>query len=174
MYGSVLSFATTASGVLLTSSAATSVTGTSAVLNGSVNANSATATAVSFCYSTSNALASCSGATLVPLPTTYNGTTTSNISTTVTGLSAATTYYFQVKGVGVNTAYSPVLSFTTSGGPLISTPTAVQISGSGVTLGATATSNGASSTVAFCYSTSTLTNCASANPVGYAAASQSP
>lgn len=174
VYGSVLSYVTTASGVLLTSSAATSVTGTSAVLNGSVNANSATATAVSFCYSTSNALASCSGATLVPLPTTYNGTTTSNISTTVTGLSAATTYYFQVKGIGVNTAYSPVLSFTTSGGPLISTPTAVQISGSGVTLGATATSNGASSTVAFCYSTSTLTNCASANPVGYAAASQSP
>ena len=177
VYGSPLSFTTTASGAILTSSAATSIASTSATLNGTINPNSSTSATVSFCYSTSSSLASCSGATVITLVTTYSGVTTSAVSTAVTGLASGTTYYYQLKAVqGGNTNYSPspVQSFTTTGGPIVALPTVSAITGVGATFGATVTASGASSTVAFCYSVATITNCAGSSPVAFIAASQSP
>ncbi len=108
--GSILSFTTTSASV--TTSAATSVVGTSATLNGSVNANGAS-TAVSFCWGTSPTLAGC---TLVTAsPSSVTGTADTAVAYSLTGLKKGTAYYFRVSGIsgGVTTDGS-ILTFTTT------------------------------------------------------------
>ena len=68
-----------------TTSAATSVTGTTATLNGTVNAENASTT-VTFCYSTSTTIGSCTGTV-----TTVNGSTPTVTGTTNTAETAALT-----------------------------------------------------------------------------------
>ena len=92
-----------------TSLAATSVTPTTAVLNGTVNAGGAT-TAVSFDYGASTAY----GTNVAGTPATVTGGTATAVSATLTGLMPGATYHFRVNSVsGSGTASGADLSFTT-------------------------------------------------------------
>lgn len=82
---------------LVTTLAASSVTSTSATLNGTVNANDATTTA-SFNFGT---LATY-GTNVAAVPSTVTGSTTTAVTAGLTGLTPGTTYHFRVKGVNVN------------------------------------------------------------------------
>ncbi len=183
-YSSRLSFTTTASGAVVTSSAATSIASSSAVLNGTVTPNSSTATSVTFCYSTSATLSSCAttdaaAVKSVTLATTYSGSTSSKVSATVSGLTAGRAYYFQVKTLqGATAVYSaPARSFTTLGSSQASSVTANSITGSSVKFSGSATANGSSADVVYCYSTSsTLNNCSTSDnaAVAFVTANESP
>ena len=163
-YGSVLSFTTSAGAPTATTNAASGVSASGATLNGSVNANG-TSTTVGFCYSTSSSLANCLGVsvtTVLATPATATGTSATAESTVLSGLAPNTTYYFQIEGSSSGgTTYGSVLSFTTSAGaPTATTNAASGVSASGATLNGSVNANGTSTTVSFCYSTSSsLANC---------------
>jgi uncharacterized repeat protein (TIGR03803 family) len=90
----------------VTTLAATSVTGTTAVLNGSVNANGGT-TSVSFDYG----LDSSYGTNVVGTPATVTGSSATTVSTTLTGLTPNTSYHFRVNASAITSGTD--LSFTT-------------------------------------------------------------
>ncbi len=81
----------------VTTLAASSVTSTSATLNGTVNANNASTTA-SFNLGT---LATY-GTNVAAVPSTVTGSTTTAVTAGLIGLTPGTTYHFRVKGVNVN------------------------------------------------------------------------
>ena len=161
-YGSVLNFTTPAAAPTATTNAATSVSGTGATLNGSVNAEGASTT-VTYCYSTSS-LTSCVGGTV----TTVNGSTTPVTGTTNTAETAALT--------GLDPQHRVLLPdqggqqrrhHLRRGAQLhdhVELPAATTSAASGTTA-TTSTLNGsvnaenASTSVSFCYSTSSPTNC---------------
>ena len=76
----------------------------------------------------------------------YNGLAVSGTSQAVTGLTAATTYYYRVRSVATNStsAGSNVITVTTSAlsAPTVTTPTVSSITENGAVLGATVTSAG--------------------------------
>ena len=84
----------TATAPTVTTTAASSITATGAVLNGTVNANSASTT-VTFEYGTSISYGTSVTATQSPV----TGSTATAVSYTLTGLSPNTTYHYKVKGV---------------------------------------------------------------------------
>ncbi len=180
-YSPTASFSTTgSSGPSVVSNAATSVTASSAVLNGSVTPNSSTSTSITFCYSSAT-LTNCSNSgsvKTIKLSTTYTGSSPTILSATASSLASNTTYYFQIKATqGSTTVYSSVRQFTTAGASAVSSITVSQISNVGATFNASATANNAVSTVNFCYSTSsTLSNCATTDSAAvlFTPASQSP
>jgi len=108
----------------ITNAAATSVAGTTAALNASVNPSNLATSAISFDYSTSSTLAS--GVVNVaasPATLTASASATS-VSANITGLNGGTTYYYRAKGtnsVGTNDN-STILNFTTTaaGPPTVS------------------------------------------------------
>jgi uncharacterized repeat protein (TIGR01451 family) len=73
--------------------AATSVTSTSAKLNGTVNANGVSAN-VNFEYGTTTSY----GASVTATPSTVNGSTATPVSATLTGLTPGVTYHYRVNG----------------------------------------------------------------------------
>jgi len=148
-YGSVLNFTTSSAAPLATTSAASGTTGTGTTLNGSVNAENSS-TAVTFCYSTSSALASCGGATAVTAsPATATGASATTESAAVSGLAPNTTYYFQIKAVSSGgTTYGSVLSFTTTLAPAATTSAASGTTATGSTLNGTVNAENAASLVA--------------------------
>ena len=95
-----------------TANAATSVTGAGATLNGTVNAKNGSTT-VTFEYSKDSTFAT--GVTSVAAtPGTVTGTTDTSVTKAITGLDAATTYYFRVVAVNRGgTTTSTNQSFTT-------------------------------------------------------------
>ena len=137
---------------LVATSAATSVTATTATLNGLVSANSYS-TAIKFQYSTASNFASYSEVTASP-STTLNQSVA--VSANITGLSYATPYYFRVVGTNsIGTSTSTSATLTT----LVGAPTATIVSGSSTGTGTTAdlagtvSANGGSTTVTFQYGT---------------------
>ena len=98
---------------------ASSVTQTSATLNGNVNDNGANTT-VSWCMSSdgavdtsTGALLSCTQIAVTASPSLVSsGTGFTSITGSATSLVASTTYYFQVKAVGSTTVYGNIKSFT--------------------------------------------------------------
>ena len=156
-----------------TTSAATGLSGTGATLNGTVNANGETTT-VTFCYSTASTLANCGGATSV------NGnphTTTSPTATetgAVTGLTPNTKYYFQIEAANFSgTVYGSVLNFTTTELPGATTSAATSVTTTGATFNGSVNAENASTSVSFCYSTTSPTNCSGATVVTASPASAS-
>jgi len=96
----------------VTTSAASSVTNTSATLNGSVNPNGL-ATNIWFEWGTSSTLASFN---TTPMQAVGSGTTSVAVSANLSGLTAGTTYYFRLAGANsAGTARGAILSFTTLG-----------------------------------------------------------
>ena len=129
--GSVLSFSTSTLPIALTA-AATSVGATSATLNGSAAANTATNTTVQFCYAKSSTngddlTTDASGKITGPTPTcptakttTLTGNTVTAYTEALTGLSGGNLYFFQIQVTNAsNSAYGAVYTFT----PGISTAT---------------------------------------------------
>jgi hypothetical protein len=113
--------------------AATAVTGISATLNGTVNANGLSAT-VTFNYGLTTAY----GTTVPGVPSPVSGSTATAVSAAIAGLANNTTYHCQVVGVNsAGTTYGNDITFTTLGPP----PTVVTTAATGIGL-TTATVNG--------------------------------
>jgi uncharacterized repeat protein (TIGR01451 family) len=109
--GSVRSFTTVALAPTATTQAASSVSRTSATLNGAVSWGGST-TNISFCYGTNSNLSGCTTAAAGPSTATADGSV--NTSSSLTGLTAGTTYYFRVSGTNATgTTNGSILSFTT-------------------------------------------------------------
>jgi hypothetical protein len=126
-----------------------SVSASGAALSGSVTPRGA-ATDGSFCYGTASSLAGCTSVVITPQIGATDAATT--ISTSLTGLLAATTYYYRASGVNsVGTTNGLIRSFTTSvpGVPSVTTDAASPVSSTGVTLNATVTANGGATTTSF-------------------------
>ena len=94
--------------------AASSISGTGATLNGTVNA-SGSSTAVSFDYGLTTAY----GTNVAGTPTPVTGSSATAVSTVITGLSPGTTYHFRVNGTSSQgTANGGDLTFTTAFTPV--------------------------------------------------------
>jgi len=96
---------------IVTTLAASSITATSAVLNGSVNANGSS-TVASFDYGLSTSYGTTIAATLGMV----SGSSSTTVSATISGLSPGTTYHYRVNGTSSGgTTRSASVIFTTSG-----------------------------------------------------------
>ena len=160
-FGAVQSFTTT-SAPTPTTLAATSVTGTTATLNGNTNPNGASTTAW-FRYSTINP-GTCNDVfgTRVPTGGTALGAGTVGVAHTasLTALTAGTTYYFCAIGSNTNgVGFGSVLTFTTPGAPTVTTLAPSVISNVGATLEGTASPNGGAATGWFRYATTSPGTC---------------
>ncbi len=133
---------------------------TTATLNGSVNANGASTT-VTMCWSTSisitNTLPGCTSVN--PTPATVTGNSATDVSFSLTGLTASTTYYYQVSAV--NSAGSTdgniygfnTMSATASAVVTVTTDPAASISDTGATLNGTANPASGILVTQFCWGT---------------------
>jgi len=143
-----MSFTTSAIAPTVTTNAASLVTGNTATINGTVNANNAS-TVVTFDYGLNTGY----GTTVTAIQSPVTGGTNTAVSYNLTGLIPNTLYHFRVNGVNIGgTSNGTDLTFTT---PAI-TPVAVTMSASGVgattaSFNGTVTANNSSSTVSFDY-----------------------
>jgi hypothetical protein len=131
----------------VSTSAASSITGTSVTLNGIVNAHDTSTTALFRLGTVSGTYTTSIGAT--PSPVTGAGDT--SISANLPGLLPNTTYYFVAEG---NNGGTPVrgteLSFTTATiAPTATTSAATDVAATGATLNGTVNAQNASTTVKF-------------------------
>ncbi|HSX05873.1 MAG TPA: hypothetical protein VLF69_05360 [Candidatus Saccharimonadales bacterium] len=123
-------------GVTATTMPATSITSSAATMNGTVDPNGATPLTGTFHYSTA---ADLTGATTVTATTPTSGTLSgltdpTNVSYSLSGLSANTTYYYRVVA---GTAQGDILSFTTNAvlaAPTVTTTAASSVTSTGATL----------------------------------------
>jgi hypothetical protein len=131
---------------------ATSVTSTTATLNGTVNANGATTT-TSFEYGLTTAY----GTTLAGSPPTVTGNTATPVTVGITGLLPGTTYHFRINGTNSNaTANGLDMSFTTPAIlPALTTVAATGVNSTDATLNGTVNAGGATTTVSFEYGLTT-------------------
>lgn len=152
-----------------TASAVTSVATTSATLNGAVNPGNLLTT-VNFCVGTSIDLSGCTVIAADESPLAI-ATASSTVSAGISGLTPGTTYYARVQAANsAGGGTSPVVSFTTTAAPAVTTGAATFRDKAGeAILNASVDTRGADTTVSFCWGTTpTLVGCTSA------AASQSP
>ncbi len=128
--------------------AATAITGISATLNGTVNANNATTT-VTFDYG----LTASYGTTVPGVPSPVNGNVVTPVSAAISGLIPNTLYHFRVNGVNITgTSNGSDLTFTTASiPPTVVTGAATGVSSSGATMNGTVNANFSSTTVFFDY-----------------------
>ena len=138
-----------------TTQAATSITTTGATLSASVNPEGG-ATTVTFVYGTSPTLTS---GTTTPVQSIGSGTSAQAVPAPVTGLTADTTYFFEVEATNAGgTTIGSILSFTTIAVPSATTTAATAVTTTGATLTASVDPDGSATTVTFAYGTSpTLT-----------------
>jgi hypothetical protein len=129
-----------------TTTAATSITGDSATLNGAIKPNLSHGSAM-FLWGTDPTMnsytQSCSG-TNCPLVTPNSTSQAFNFS--LTGLSNSTNYYFRMVFSDSDSGYmqyGPILSFITVQGPVVTTTSATSIGSSGATLNGTVNPLGA-------------------------------
>jgi hypothetical protein len=148
-----------------TTSAVTSITGTTASLNGSVNPRNLI-TAVSFCYGTSASFVGCTQVTPSQSPLAA-GTSNIALSSNISNLIFDTTYYVRIlasNNSGSTTGSS--ISFTTPSPPVVTTSGASNFNQAGTlaTLNAVVNPKASQTSVTFCYGTSpTLSGCTSVN-----------
>ena len=144
-----------------TATAATTVTGDSAVLNGSINPNLAHGT-VMFWWGTdptmNNYNLSCSGSNC---PLVAPNSTSQAFSYSLTGLSNSTSYYFRMVFYDSDTGYyqyGAILSSITVQGPIVTTTSAASIGSSGATLNGTVNPLGANGYTEFQWGTDPTMN----------------
>ena len=150
--GGDLTFTTTAIAPTVTTNAASSITSSGAILNGTVNANNSSTT-VTFDYGLTDVYGSSVTATQSPVA----GATNTAVSASLTGLSTNTTYHFRVTAVnGVGTTNGSDQTFTTGAlAPVVTTNAASGITSGGATLNGMVNANNASTTVTFQYGLTT-------------------
>ncbi len=162
-FGPVLSFTVPGAPVTVTAGA-TSVTGSSATLNGSVNPGAATTTGW-FRYSTTSP-GSCNDTFGTRAPASGgsalgSGTSSVDYTRAITGLIPGTPYYFCAIGANAyGTTFGGVLSFTTlANPPVVTTNSASTLTGSGARLNGSANPGGAATTGWFRYGTASPGTC---------------
>ncbi|MCC6525909.1 MAG: hypothetical protein IT373_24895 [Polyangiaceae bacterium] len=154
-FGTVLSFTTLAIPPVVTTNAATLVTGATAQLNGAANPGGA-ATTGWFRYATTSP-GSCSDAFGTRAPGSGGsalgaGNSATSYAVAVGGLTQATTYYFCAIGESsAGLSFGAVLTFTTPAPPLTATSAPTSITNTAATLNASATPNRAATTGWFRY-----------------------
>ncbi len=139
---------------VVNSTAASTITTTTATLGGSVNANGGASCTVSFEYGTTTAY----GQTKVAIPATVTGSSLITVTGIVTGLTSGALYHYRTKVVAGNqTYYGADKTFTTLIIiPVVNTTSAASITTASATLGGSVNaSGGASCTVSFEYGTTT-------------------
>jgi len=143
-------FTTLTAAPTATTGQASSVTGTGATLNGTVNPNGAAATNY-FKYGTTQSYGSISPTNLLA-----TGTSPVSFGTAISGLSPGTLYHFalvSVNSVGTTTGADQV--FSTAGAPAIASASAISLTTSNAVLQAAVLPGQASTTVYFNYGLST-------------------
>jgi C1A family cysteine protease len=160
--GSILNFTTTrGQSPTVTTSAATSITISSAALNGNANPNGLD-THVWFLYSTSSSMNS---AASTPQQDIGSGTAAVPVSANISGLAPNMTYYFQaVAQNGAGESQGAILSFTTTGPPTVITSAATSVTSSSATIPGNANPDGFDTHVWFLYATNPSMNSAASTP----------
>ncbi len=149
-YGDDLTFSTTKLPASVSSSA-TSISGTSATLNGSVNANDLPTT-VSFEYG----LTTSYGSTIDASPASVTGNTSTNVTGSLTGLTHGTLYHFRIKAVNsAGTSYGNDLTFSTTKPPVSVSSPAKSVSCATATLYGSVNANDLTTAVSFEYGLTT-------------------
>lgn len=150
VYGGDLTFNTANGTPLSSTNAATVVTGTTATLNGVINAN-LVSTTVTFDYGLTTAY----GTTVPGNPSPVTGNSPTPVFANITGLLPGNTYHYQVKGVNAcGTGLGGDMTFTTPAlAPTVVTTAATNITTTTATVNGTVTANGASTAVTFEYGT---------------------
>lgn len=151
VYGNVISFSTAGQKTVVSTSAATGVTATTATLNGSIiKAGVPGFTEKGFCFSKFN-----STPTVSDNKKTVSGTSEGNYSLNLTNLEYPNTYYARAYAIQAGIAeYGNVISFSTSGqNPILSTSAVTDIYASNATFNATVQDEGnpAYTERGFCY-----------------------
>ena len=140
----------TAQAPTVTTVAASSITGTGAKLNGKVNPNGRPTTYY-FEYGTSTSYGS-KGTTV----SVGNGTSTANVSGTLTGLKGGTTYHFRVVATSdAGTSRGSDLSFVTAAAPAVTAGAVAQLGATSANVGGAVNPNGHSTKWYVEYGTST-------------------
>lgn len=161
-FGSIMAF-TTPLPPTVTTSGASSLTNTSAYLNGTGNPNGALTTGY-FRYSSTDP-GSCNDSFGTRIPTS-GGTSLGSGSAPVAffeqvfGLSAGTTYYYCAIAINsIGTGFGSVMSFKTADAPSTSTTAATSVSSSSATLNGSVNPNGSAAYGYFRYSTMNPGSC---------------
>jgi hypothetical protein len=127
--------------------AATAITGTTATMNGTVNANGYTST-VTFQYGLTTAY----GTTVPGIPSGFGGTSVTPTSAAITGLTVNTTYHYRVVATNMGgTTNGNDMTFTTPVLPTVVTTAATGVTGTTATVNGTVNANGYSTTTSFDY-----------------------
>jgi uncharacterized repeat protein (TIGR02543 family) len=184
IYGNIVSFTTSAKTQDATTTDATNLTTTTAVLNGSVNGYGV-ATDTSFLISSANSVTSgalnTSPVTVSASPSSVSANSGVLITGNATGLTNGTRYYFQARATrdgGTTYVYGPVKTFIT-GTPSVKTLAPTNLSSTvnpwSVDLNGYVNPNGTTATLTFCYLTSgtaptpgsdgSLSGCTSVSPI---------
>ncbi|NSW94707.1 MAG: fibronectin type III domain-containing protein, partial [Bacteroidales bacterium] len=150
--GTDQTFTTSCPSATATTNAASGVGNTTATLNGTVNAKGTTAT-VTFEYG----LTTSYGSTVTATPSPVTGSSNTDVSASVTGLTPGTTYHFRVKAVNCGgTVNGSDQTFTTScPSATATTNPATGVTYTTATLNGTVNANGSSTTVTFEYGLTT-------------------
>jgi uncharacterized repeat protein (TIGR02543 family) len=135
----------------VTTSAATSVTSTTATVNGTVNPNGSSTTAY-FQYGTTISYGSTTASQSMG-----SGTSAVAASANLTGLATGVTYHFRIVATNsAGTSYGSDMTFTpssTSTAPTVTTSAATSVTSTTATLNGTVNPNGSSTTAYFQYGT---------------------
>ena len=159
-----------------TTNPVSSISGTTATLNGLVNPQNLL-TAVSFCYGTNANFSNCTQV-VSPQSPLAAGTSNASVSASIQGLTPGTTYYVRVDASNnAGSTLGNALSFTTPAPPAVTTRAASNLSQTGTagTLNALVNPAASQTTVSFCYSKSpTLVGCTSVpgNPSSLSSSTQ--
>ena len=147
-----MTFLTAAIAPIVTTNAATGIAGTTATVNGTVNANNASTT-VTFDYG----LTTTYGTTVTAIQSPVTGTSNTPVSYNLSGLIPNSLYHFRVNGSSIGgTVNGGDLTFTTLAIPPVAvTNAASSVGTNSATLNGTVTANNASSNVTFDYGLTT-------------------
>jgi lysophospholipase L1-like esterase/phosphodiesterase/alkaline phosphatase D-like protein len=160
--GSIVSFSTVAQAPTVATAAATSITIGGATLNGTVNPNGLSTTAV-FEWGTDSSFTSPN--TTSPVQSVGSGLTNQTVTATLTGLSSGTTYYFRVVATnpaGTSKGFS--MSFTPPITPGVATNSATFNSDTSAALSGDVNPNGYATIAWFEYGTDPAMNIFSNTP----------
>ena len=151
--GNDLTLTTTCAAPTVVTQAASAITGTTATLNGTVNANNS-ATTTSFDYG----LTTLYGTNIAGNPLSVGGSSATGVTGAITGLLPNTLYHFRINGANAfGTSNGSDLTFTTAQiPPTVTTGVATGVNSTAATMTGTVNANNLSTNVFFDYGLTTL------------------